>query len=196
MAKSWFIVSDPRQIRVLASPGREEILDAVIQIGRCSISELARALGRSRHALYYPVRALRDCGLLIERFEKRRGAKPTAIYDAPGRPMAVSFDLSTKARRAAVRQLGIARLKRAAREFEASVESGEAQTEGADRELWATQVKGSLSDAELHEANRLLTRLVELLSKPPTPERKGYMLTFAMTPASAPNGGLSPLANP
>ena len=182
VTEPWFIVSDPEQLQVLASPGREEILDAVVQVGPCTISELARAVGRPRHALYYPVRALRDCGLVVESLRKCRGAKPAAVYDVPRRPMAVSFDLSTPDRRDAVTVLGTSRFKRAAQAFEAAVQSGAVVTEGPSRELWATQLKGSLSPAEVREANRLFSKLVELFSMPPRKDRKGYILTFAMSP--------------
>jgi len=184
MAKP-FVVSSPEQLEVYASPGREAIMDTVALIGPCSIPELARALRRTRHALYYHVRALRDAGLLLETRRSGGGTRTTAFYDVPGRPVSVSFDLSTPARNAAVVGLARARLRTAAKGFERACRSGAVTTEGPRRDLWATHLKGWLSDADLEEANALLARLIELIGAEAASDvagKRAYEFSFALYP--------------
>jgi len=178
-------VTSLKQLLVLASPGREDIIDAVGVIGPSTIPELAQFVGRSRNALYYPVRALRDCGLLLETHHSGEGRKTTARYDLPGRPLSVSYDLSTERARRAVIALGRTRLRSAARGFERACRSGASTTEGPRRNLWVARWKGWLSNAELEEANAHLSRLIDLLqhdSGGPIEQRRLHEFTFALAP--------------
>lgn len=180
-----FVVSTPKQLRVIASPGREEIVDVVSLIGPCSITELAGTLRRSRNSLYYHVKALRDCGLLLERQRSGEGTRTTAYYDVPGRPLSVHFDLSTANRKRAVIALARARIRSASRGFERACRHDAVTVEGPRRDLWATRLKGWLSDEELEEANRLLARLIQLIGvgdRGAAEGRNSYDFTFVLSP--------------
>ena len=180
-----FLVTSARQLQVIASPGREEIVDVVALIGPCSITELAAALGRSRNSLYYHIRALRDCGLLVETLRSGEGKKATAYYDPPGRPFAVHFDLSTKQRKSAVVALARARIRSAARGFERACRPGAVQIDGPHRNLWATRLKGWLSNEELKEANELFARLIHLIGRSgreSVQAKRSYEFTFVLAP--------------
>jgi DNA-binding transcriptional ArsR family regulator len=180
-----FIVSSPKQLEVVASPGREEIIDTVAMIGPCSVSELARALRRSRNALYYHLNALRDCGLLLETHRVGGGARSTACYDVPGRPFAVSFDLSTPQRRRAVISLARSRLKGTGRAFERACRDKRIRTHGPRRNLWATRVKGWLSEKEVEVANALFARLLRLIAakgRSAAKGRRGYEISYVLCP--------------
>src|SRR6266536_2426836 len=153
MSRPYVVTSLP-QLLAIARPGREDIIDAVGVIGPCSVTDLARFIGRSRHALYYHVRALRDCGLLLETRHSGEGTKPTARYDLPGRPLSVRYDLSTERSRRAVLALARTRLRSAARGFVRACRPETATVEGPRRNLWVARWKGWLSDRELGQANR------------------------------------------
>jgi DNA-binding transcriptional ArsR family regulator len=183
-----FLVTSAKQLRVITSPGREEIVDVVALIGPCNITELAVALGRSRNSLYYHVRALRDCGLLLETRRSGEGKKTTAYYDPPGRPLAVHFDLSTKERKQAVVALARARIRSAARGFERACRPGEVQVDGSHRNLWATHLKGWLSAEELKEANELFARLIHLIGRSggeSVQAKRSYEFTVVFAPIFA-----------
>jgi hypothetical protein len=173
-----------RQLAALASPGREDIIDAVDAIGPCSVAEVARFLGRSRYALYYHVQALSRCGLLLEcRAPRSRGR--AARYDVPGHPVRVRYDLSSAAARRAVIAIGRARLRGAARGFVRACRPNAARLWGAQRELWVARRKGWLTPLQLREANRLLVRLARLLRQEgdATPgAARCYEFTFALAP--------------
>jgi len=185
MKKGAYVVKSTRQLLAISSPGREEIIDAVGLIGPCTVPELARFLGRSRHVLYYHVRALRACGLLLESRQSGDGKKSTSSYDVPGRPLSVHFDLGTKRTRRAVVALARSRLKSAMRGFLRACHPDVSITDGPRRNLWATHWKGHLSAKELAEFNRHLVHLVDMLRR--GTQQKGargaaYEFTFALAP--------------
>jgi hypothetical protein len=160
-----YIVSSTSQLLILASPGREEIVDAVGLLGPCSVPELAQFLGRPRNALYYHIRELRDCGLLLESKTQRDGIKTTAVYDVPGRPVVVRYDLSTPRNRKAVIEIARARFRSGQRGFVRACTPKIAVTEGPTRNLWVAHWKGWLSEAHLLEANKILNELVDLFGR-------------------------------
>jgi predicted transcriptional regulator len=180
-----YIVTSLEQLLAIASPGREDIIDAVGVIGPCTVPELARFVGRSRHALYYHVRALRDSGLLLETHHSGEGKRTTARYDLPGRPLSVRYDLSTERARRAVIALARTRLRSAARGFVRACHRDVATIDGPQRNLWVARWKGWLSDQELQEANKLLTQLINLLQHhagASNARRRCHEFTFALAP--------------
>jgi DNA-binding transcriptional ArsR family regulator len=185
-----YVVKSNKQLLALASPGREDITDAVGVLGPCGVTELARFLGRSRHALYYHVRVLRDCGLLIETRVEGKGVKPTAHYDVPGRPILVRYDLSSPRTRRAVIAIGRARFRAGQRGFIRACSSDAAMVEGPRRNLWAAHTKGWLTVNDLEKANRLLTQLVDLFTPSvgdSRASRSAYELTFGVAAVIAAN---------
>lgn len=180
-----FVAASLKQLEALASPGREDITDAVGLLGPCTVPELADFLGRSRQALYYHVRALRDCGLLIEKQQSGRGTKTTSEYDVPGRPLSVKYDLSSDRSRRAVIALAKTRLQSGRRGFLKAVRSEVVRVEGPRRNLWVAHWKGWLSQSELAEFNRHLEQLVHLLRRGAQEKgkhRAPYEFTFALAP--------------
>ena len=186
-----YVVKSTTQLLALASPGREDITDAVAVLGPCGVTELARFLGRSRHALYYHIRVLRDCGLLIETRVEGKGAKPTAHYDVPGRPILVRYDLSSPKSRRAVLAVGSARFRSGKRGFVRACSAHSAVVEGPRRNLWVAHWKGWLTMKDLEKANRLLHELVDVFTPSVDDSRTGrspYELTFAVAPVIPANG--------
>src|SRR3954462_6760860 len=60
-------VEDAREIELLASPTRIELVDTLEALGgEASVAELAAQLGRPADGLYYHLRQLAEGGLLIE----------------------------------------------------------------------------------------------------------------------------------
>ena len=183
-----YIVKSHKQLLVLASPGREDIIDAVTVRGPCGVSEMASFLGRSRHALYYHVRVLRDCGLLVETRVEGKGVKPTAHYDLPGRPFVVRYDLGSAKTRRAVIAIGKVRFRTGQRGFVRACSSSIAVVQGPRRNLWVAHWKGWLTPKDLEKANRLLNELVDVFTPPTGASRSSrlpYELTFAIAPVIA-----------
>ena len=186
MPNKPYVVTSTRQLLAISSPGREEIVDAFGLLGPCSVATIAQFLGRTRHALYYHVRALEKAGLLVV---STPAPKSTAThYDVPGRPLSVRFDVSTPRTRRAVIALARSRLRSAGRGFVRGCDPAIAVTQGARRNLWATHWKGWLSDKELEEANALLASLLELFGRGEKRDRRSrrpYEISFVVAPGAA-----------
>jgi DNA-binding transcriptional ArsR family regulator len=186
--KSRYTVTDIRQIRAMASPGRDEILDAVAAISPCTVPELARFLGRSRHSLYYHVRALRDCGLLVEVDKGQSGSG--ARYRHVGN-IWIRYDLADPRKTNAIIALSAARLRYAQRGFARACRDGKATVEGPRRNLWVARWKGWMSDEDLAEANLHLDRLIALMKHGRhhgTAKTRMHELTFVISPTPENNG--------
>ena len=185
-----YIVKSTRQLLALASPGREDIIDAVTVLGPCGVSDIARFVGRSRHALYYHVKVMRDRGLLVETQVEGKGVKPTAHYDLPGRPFLVRYDLSSPTSRRAVIAIGRARFRSGQRGFVRACSSDGAVVVGPRRNLWVAHWKGWLTPRDLEKANRLLHQLVDVFTPSignSRASRSPYELTFGVAPVIAAN---------
>ncbi|MDP9179329.1 MAG: helix-turn-helix domain-containing protein [Gemmatimonadota bacterium] len=183
--KRPYVVRSHDQLLALASPGREDIIDAVTVLGPCGVTDIAKFVGRPRHALYYHVKALRDRDLLVETQVKGKGVKPTAHYDLPGRPFLVRYDLSSPKSRRAVIAIGRARFKAGRRGFVRACSAPSAIVEGQRRNLWVAHWKGWLTVKDLEKANRLLSQLVDVFTPSTgtaTRGREPYELTFAVSP--------------
>jgi len=179
-------VTSPKQIAAISSPGRDEIMDMIGVIGPCTASELAHAMGRSRHALYYHLRALAACGLLKQSRIRKRGTRETARYEVAGRPFVVHFDLTTAESRRSVLALAHARMRGGMRGFDRACDPTIASVAGSRRNLWATRWKGWLSAAELEEVNRCFAKLIEAMHAQPGSskhQRKCYEFTFVFAPS-------------
>ena len=184
MNKPYEVVS-LEQLLVIACPGREDIIDAIGVIGPCTVPELGRFVGRSRHALYYHVRVLRNCGLLLETHHSGEGKRTTARYDLPGRPLHVRYDLTSKRGKRAVIQLARTRLRSATRGFVRACAMKNVVVSGPHRNLWVARWKGWMSIQELAVANQLLWQLVNLLRPEPgghRSDRKCHEFTFSLAP--------------
>lgn len=68
-----FLLTDPSMVKALASPARQEIVDALQAAGARTIAELAALLARPADSLYFHVRSLVKVGLVVERGERREG---------------------------------------------------------------------------------------------------------------------------
>jgi biotin operon repressor len=173
-----------KQLYALATPGREDITDAIGVLGPCTVPDIARFLGRPRNAIYYHVRALRDCGLLVESKVRRDGVKTTSHYDLPGRPLIVKYDLRTARSRRAVMKIARARFRSGERGFLRACHPAHAVVKGPLRNLWVAHWKGWLTDRDLREANRLLLELVDLFrhGADSGEQRKPHEITFGIAP--------------
>jgi DNA-binding transcriptional ArsR family regulator len=184
MERGTYYVTELKQLLALATPGREDIIDAVAVLGPCTVPEIGKFVGRSRNAIYYHVRALRDCGLLLESELRREGVKRTLQYDLPGRPLILKYSLSTPRSRRAVMKIGRVRFRSGERGFLRACNAEHVVVEGPHRNLWVAHWKGWLTDKDLEKANRLLLELVDVIrhGADANGDRKPLELTFGIAP--------------
>lgn len=185
LRKSTYVITSLAQLRALASPVRQEIVDAVAGMGPASIAALARALGRAPNAFYFHIAKLERLGLLVRRGASGPRGRPFALYDVPGRPMAVVYQPEQPKTKPLMVKLVRAMVSSAARSFARSYRPEVAVVAGAKRNLWAARSKQWLSPREMREVNRHLQALMTLLNRSDYERRKGDQLmelTFVLAP--------------
>lgn len=172
------------QIRLLASPVRQEVIDALQAAGPCSMSELAELLGRPADALYFHVRRLVRTGLVIEVANRKSGRHVAAMYDVPARPMLMDYRITRHPKGCdAVSAVVRGALKLSIREFEGALREGRRMTVGSGRSLWGGRAKGWLTRDEQIEVTRLLESLTAIFHN--ARPRKGaaaMALGFVLSP--------------
>jgi DNA-binding transcriptional ArsR family regulator len=171
------------QIDTLASPVRQEIVDALQACGTRSIAELALHLGRAADSLYYHVRQLEEVGLVVRRGSRPAGRREEVLYDVPGRQMFIDTEPRTKREVASVLALIGSALRIANRDLHAAFAAGIARYRGRRRNAWGGRFKGWLTTQELDEVKQHLTAIHALMLRGER-ERGGalHAFTWVVTP--------------
>lgn len=180
-----YIIRRPEQIRAIASPVRQEILDTVQALGSATIADMARELGRPADALYYHVRVLEQVELLIPSPETAPGRRAAVVYRTPAGDglLRLHYDPDDPENRDAVTNAISALLRIAERDFRSGFRSDLAACEGPERNLWAGRTKAWLSDEDVETARGLITRLVEVFSRPKRPgSERLHVMSFILAP--------------
>lgn len=176
----WFTIRRPEQIAALASPVRQEILDALAGMPGSSVADLADALGRPPDSLYYHVRALVRVGLIVAGGGDR--GRRGALYRTIAPHLRLAYDPSSPVNASLVGRAVASMMRLAARDFRRGFRLGVAVS-GSRRELWAGRSSGWLSGADLARVNSLLTRLSALLqSSRRRPGSRFAAVTFTLVP--------------
>lgn len=183
-ARSAPPIKSRRQIRVLASAVRQDIVDALETAGPCTIRELAALLGRRPDALYYHIRVLTEVGLVAQSASQGKGDAGVSV-DVRFRPLSLHYDPNDRSNRDGVTRVVGAMTRSAHRNFRRAFRPGTAQVSGPTRDLWASRSQGWLTDDDMREINRLLSRLLSILRARQSPSRRAATrreLTFILAP--------------
>ncbi len=180
-----YIIRRPEQIRAIASPVRQEILDTVQALGSATIADMARELGRPADALYYHVRVLENVELLIPHDESTASRRSAVVYRTPAGDglLRLHYDADDPENRDAVTGAISALLRISERDFRNGFRSDLATCEGPDRNLWAGRTKAWLSDEDVQAARELIVSLVEIFSRPKRPgSNRLHVMSFTLAP--------------
>jgi DNA-binding transcriptional ArsR family regulator len=178
-------IENPKEIELLASPTRIEIVDTLESLGgEASVAELAAQLGRPADGLYYHLRQLAEGGLLIETATPEGRRYRTRMPE--GERLRLRYRPGKNANAKAVGDVAASVLRVAGRDFKRAIADPDAVAEGALRELWAARNKGWVGDIEIAEINRLLMRINMLLHRPRTTTRNRLVaLSWILAPVDA-----------
>ena len=157
------LIRTPRAARALASPVRQEIVDALEHVGASTVAELAAHLERAADGLYFHVRALERVGVVERVGERGEGRARAAVFDVPGRPMRLDY-AGAPAKRVA--RLGPALdclLRLARRDVRRALAHPRTGLDGECRELAVIRVRGRVSRDELCRINALLEEVTEVV---------------------------------
>lgn len=176
-------VRDIRQIRSLASPRRQLVLDTLEAVGPCSVAELARAVGVPSDRLYYHLRALERVGLVRAGRRVRGGGRPGVEYAAAGQRSVVHYDPDDPVNVAAVTAAAGGMTRAALREFREAF-GGKPVVSGPRRNLWAARRVAWLEPSELVAVNRALSRVFAQFERkrPRRPGARPHAITIVLAP--------------
>jgi len=155
-----YLIQRHDAIRLIASPFRQAILDAVSADGPLSVAELSGAIHRPPDRLYYHVKRLLAAGVLIP--APSDAGNREARFDVAGRPMYIRYDPGAGANRRAVIDVMDGMLRAARRDFTRGFRVG-VEANGPRRRLWVSRVEGTLTDTEIERLNGLLSDVISLV---------------------------------
>jgi hypothetical protein len=178
-------IDDLRQMEELASAVRQDIVDAVVGMGRCTVRELAEALGRPMDGLYYHVRRLVEAELLRE--ERSASGEGDTVLVSPTRGvMRLVYDPPSPGRHKVLRRIVGAVLRSAERDFADALGTARAHCSGRLRNLNVSRQRPWLTASDLAELNALLAQAQAICARPRTPDSSEsysmHSFTFVMAP--------------
>jgi len=173
-------IKDLHQIRALASPRRQAIVDALDAIGPCPIAELASVLGTREDGLYYHVRALKAAGLVTESTATNGRGRPRLVLDLVGRPLQLRY---TPRNQTAISRLVAHMLRDTSRSFDKGFRRS-TRMHGPARELFAGRRNVWLTRQELVRLNRVLQGFWASLDHETSARasRRLYSFTYVLSP--------------
>jgi hypothetical protein len=180
--KTGSVVERPAAVELLASPARQEIVDALGALGgEATAVDVADQLGRPVDGLYYHLRLLVAGGVVEELPDQGTGRR----YRVPtGLRLRYRPGKTRNAR--AVGRFAAGMLRVARRDFEAALGDPGVVVEGKKRVLWAARTKGWVGEEELAEVNQLLARLDEIIHPERSARRDRLVsLTWVLAPVPA-----------
>lgn len=186
MGRSKLVIERLDQLEAIASPVRQELLEAVAASTECSVAELASQLGRRPDALYYHIRKLVEVGLIEEMGSRRTAHREESVYRTRGQPVEIRLDRDDPKKIRTVHRLLGALLRLTDRDLKDAIDSGRGVFEGRGRNAGAGRIKGWLTAEDRREVTRLLTRITEIFRRSRDPSRgRLYALTYAFLPLQA-----------
>jgi DNA-binding transcriptional ArsR family regulator len=165
-----------KQLAVLRSAVRQEIVDVMVEMGAVSVAELAATLDRPPDALYFHLRALKAAELVRSAGYRSRQGRKEELFETISR----EFFLEYRHRSRAIGSIVGSMLRLGTRDFCRALNATAVTLHGPHRELWALRKTGRLAAAQLARVNDSIERLKGTMNS----QRKGrlYAITVLLTP--------------
>jgi len=174
------LIAGRAQLRALASPARQEILDLLVRTGPASASTLSRMVGRPADGLYYHLRELLRVGLVREAGAEDGAGRKAVIYRASHREPALDHDAAPGGNSTDVTAIVASMLRLGIRDFKRGAALPGVRTREPGRELWALRVTGRLDAADLRAINRRIHGIRKAVGS--RPRGKLYAITILLAP--------------
>jgi predicted ArsR family transcriptional regulator len=178
-----FEIRDVRQIRLLTSPVRQAIVDALECSGPQAAADLAAMLGYAPDALYHHLRKLVRGGLVTAEQQRGSSGRLCAVFALKTTGTRLHYAPSSRQNRIATTAVARTMLREASRTFAKAMGNTPVVT-GRRRDLWVGRRTGWLTQAQLEQLNDRLHEIVKLMESgaPRRGRTKLYALTFALSP--------------
>ncbi|MBN2564926.1 MAG: helix-turn-helix transcriptional regulator [Candidatus Eisenbacteria bacterium] len=158
-------IRDPRQLRAIRTPLRQELLQTVISLGTASVKALSEATGRPPASLYYHVHELEAAGLIARAERRPSGGRPEATYRAVADRILVDRDVRSPAFAKALADLHRATLNKADREIADALRRERIGGAPEGEAVVLLRLSACLSKADAQEARRRLHELAEFMGE-------------------------------
>ncbi len=149
---------DPAQVRALRTPTRFRVLNAILELGPCSVAAIANRLDWKPASLYYHVNALQEVGLVRRVGEKSGEHRSEALYEATARTIELDRETRTPEFLAAIWDTYRAALRASERDLE-RVLGKEASGSGPRQKTMVEQTTVRLGSAKADRIRKLLEEL-------------------------------------
>lgn len=150
-----FRVKTAKVLRVLNSPGRQGVVDALMEGGPSSAAEVATEVECGVSAAHYHLKRLTEIGLVREAGARDTGARPERLFELMARDIVLDPDSMTPAFRREMSRGARIFLRHAERDLNAAIEEDCAGHRAAKR-LRITRDVARLSKADLAELSKKL----------------------------------------
>lgn len=187
--RKTFPLETAEQLRVISSPVRFAIIQALQHLGPTPVSVLGPRIGKKSNSLHYHIRELIRLGMLRQTGTQRSGARTEAIYDVVADRF-VGEDLRRKRElQKATNDTVASLLRTAARDFANASDRADALAEkGKERNIFAQRFAARLTDEQLCEVNECLTRVEQIFtSNIGSEDGRMCALTAVLTPLIIPD---------
>lgn len=161
--KDLHVIYDAKDMHVLASPIRTEILNAACALGVCSVAEIASFTGRSRTSLYPHIEQLRVAGLLSESGVRLAGKRYEQLYQPIARTVATKHNSNDPENVAYHQAYGNAVGRLMARMHERATADPDSIVRGPQRNTFAGMQAAWVDDESLAEINEHMQRIFEII---------------------------------
>ncbi|MGV6815599.1 MAG: hypothetical protein ACWA5W_11425 [Phycisphaerales bacterium] len=180
--KDIHVIYDPKQMMVLASPIRVEVLNAVCAIGECSASDIAAFTGRARTSLYPHIQQLVDAKLVVESDVRLAGKRYEQLYIPIARTVATKHNSKDPENVAYHQAYGNAVGRLMARLHERATAESDAVVRGPSRNTHAGILTAWVDDDSLEELNDLVEQIWEICrtSRPPEGDEKKQLINVGI----------------
>lgn len=180
-----YVVRRPEELRALASPVRQELVEAMGALQPCTVARLGEHLGRLPVSLYYHLRKLEDVGLVVEAGRRPTERGDEALYRLRNRCIRLDPDRGRLVNRTALQKIGASILRHAIRLNDTAVGERLARSP-LERRHSLLQRTLRLGPAGLERVNAKIAELTDLLDEV---EAEAGDEFFTVTLHLAPNPG-------
>jgi DNA-binding transcriptional ArsR family regulator len=164
-------VRDPKQVKALRTPLRQEVVEAVTRLGACSVKELGDAVGRAPASLYYHVHELEAAGLIMEAGRRRVGKRLESVYEPVAQRIVIDRAERSEEFLSALLDLHRSSLRTAERELVRALDPGRmAGVPKARAPAMLVRLSARLRPGAAAEAGRMMRELAEFMERNDDPD--------------------------
>lgn len=158
-----YLVKDPEQLRLLASPIRSRLFELLRLEGHMSASKLAKATEIDTALALYHLGLLKRAGLVVAEGKQRAGQRSEQVFAPVAREVRLRPDENSEEGRAAMRDVALSTIRSTKRDY---LRAHELRSSGGGSEINIVRRTTRISPEKLARARELLAELGALFSTP------------------------------